>query len=107
MCDSNACCPPAQILQEKICGNFSGDVANPVWSAPTGGYIAGTFEIFNSASSTSKAVGQITAVPAGNITAVPGNTASVSVNAPTNFTIEAPVGTSGTYCIILYRRVLA
>ncbi|MGE6619838.1 S-Ena type endospore appendage [Bacillus mycoides] len=108
MCDSNACCPPAQILQEKICGNFNGDGAvTPVWSAPTGGYIAGTFEIFNSASSTSKVVGQITGNPAGNITAIPGYTISQSINAPTNFTIEAPVGTSGTYCITLYRRVLA
>ncbi|MGQ7307799.1 S-Ena type endospore appendage [Bacillus cereus] len=108
MCNSNSCCPPAQTFQEKICGNFNGDGATTqVWSAPTGGYLSGTFELFNASSSTSKVNGQIVGNPPGSLTAIPGYTISQSSNAPTSFSIEAPVGTSGTYCITLYRRVLA
>ena len=45
MCGSNGfsggCCPPAQIFQEKICGNFNGALTEPVWSAPAGTYFSG------------------------------------------------------------------
>ena len=42
------------------------------------------------------------------VTVEPGNTTSQSVNQPTQFTIAAAdVGDSGTYCITLYKRVLA
>ncbi|WP_027954010.1 S-Ena type endospore appendage [Halobacillus kuroshimensis] len=106
MCQSHsACCPQAQIIQEKICGNFNGVLADPVWTAPAGSYISGTFQIFNSASSAGPVTGAIT--PTGALSALPGNTDSVSVNNPTAFAITSVVGDSGTYCITLYKRVLA
>jgi hypothetical protein len=94
------------MFQETICGNFNGPLtAEIVWTAPTGAYFAGTFEIFNSASGTSTVTGTIT--PAGALSATPGNSDSVSVDQPTAFTITAPAGTSGKFCINLYKRVLA
>ncbi|RFA33406.1 hypothetical protein CAI16_14765 [Virgibacillus dokdonensis] len=111
MCGSNvgsgACCPPAQILKEEICGNFNGALTEPVWSAPAGSYIAGTFQVFNSASSPATVTATGTATPAIALSAAPGNTDSQSVNNPTNFSITAADGDNGTYCITLYKRVLA
>ncbi|WP_243293154.1 S-Ena type endospore appendage [Bacillus sp. FJAT-47783] len=113
MCGANgisgACCPPAQIIKEEICGNFNGELtAVEVWSAPTGSYISGTFQIFNSASSTGAVTATGTANPAIVLDASPGNTDSQSVNNPTTFEITtATVRDSGTYCITLYKRVLA
>ncbi|HDR4948338.1 hypothetical protein EXW34_31410 (plasmid) [Bacillus mycoides] len=112
MCNSNngdcCCCPPAQMLQEKICGNFNGPLTGiEVWSAPAGGYSAGTFEIFNSAASLATVTAAIVSNPAGALSAGPGNSDSQSVNQPTSFVITAGVGDSGTYCITLYKRVLA
>ncbi|MGG3573427.1 S-Ena type endospore appendage [Bacillus gobiensis] len=109
MCDSvgnGGCCPPAQMFQESICGNFNGPLtAETVWSAPAGSYFAGTFEIFNSASSTGTVTATVT--PAGALSATPGNSDSVSVNQPTAFAITATAGDSGKFCITLYKRVLA
>ncbi|WP_148359644.1 S-Ena type endospore appendage [Peribacillus simplex] len=112
MCNSNgfngSCCPPAQMFQEKICGNFNGTgAAQIVWTAPAGDYFEGTFQIFNSASSTGPVTGTINpgAVAVGPVP--PGSTFSVAATNPTDFTITAPIGTSGTYCITLYKRVLA
>ncbi|MEW4318943.1 hypothetical protein Q0N71_23210 [Bacillus thuringiensis] len=110
MCNSNSghCCPPAQIIQEQFCGNFQGPLtAEIVWSAPAGSYIAGTFEITNSASSVATVTGAGTAGTAIALSALPGNSDSQSVNQPTNFTITAGTGDSGQYCIILYKRILA
>jgi hypothetical protein len=112
MCGSNGinggCCPPAQVFQEKICGNFNGPLAGvEVWSAPAGAYSSGTFEIFNSASSTDTVTATGTSTPAIALSAAPGNTDSQSVNQPTSFTITAGAGDSGSYCINLYKRVLA
>ncbi|WP_249260852.1 S-Ena type endospore appendage [Virgibacillus pantothenticus] len=112
MCGSNgfsgACCPPAQILKEEICGNFNGPLtAEAVWSAPIGGYVSGTFQIFNSASSPATVTAAGTSTPAIALSADPGNTDSQSVNNPTDFSITAGEGDSGTYCITLYKRVLA
>jgi hypothetical protein len=112
MCGSNgsnnACCPPAQILKEEICGNFNGPLAGvTVWSAPAGSYISGTFQLFNSASSTGTVTATGAATPAIALSAAPGNTDSESVNNPTTFVITAAAGDSGTYCITLYKRVLA
>jgi hypothetical protein len=112
MCGSSgfngACCPPAQILKEEICGNFNGELATEeVWSAPGGSYISGTFQLFNSASSPATVTAAGTATPAIELSAAPGNTNSQSVNNPTSFTITAAEGDSGTYCITLYKRVLA
>lgn len=110
MCGANfnggACCPQAQILKEEICGNFNGELADPgvaVWTAPAGSYISGTFQIFNSAASPDDVTGggDVT------LTVTPGNTLSQAVDNPTNFTITAAEGVNGTYCITLYKRVLA
>ncbi|MCM3717347.1 S-Ena type endospore appendage [Fictibacillus phosphorivorans] len=100
--------PQAQYFQEKISGNFNGG-ADPieVWSAPAGSYFSGTFQVFNSAASPGTVTATTTSTPAGALSAAPGNTASQSVNQPTDFTITAAAGDSGTYCIILYKRVLA
>lgn len=108
MCNNESCCPPAQIFQESICGNFNGALAAvEVWSAPAGSYFSGTFEIFNSASSTGTVSGGGTATPAIVLSAAQGNSDSQSVNQPTSFTITAAAGDSGKYCITLYKRVLA
>jgi hypothetical protein len=111
MCNSQgseACCPPAQVFQEKICGNFNGPLAGvEVWSAPAGAYFSGTFELFNSASSPATVTATGASTPAIALTAAPGNTDSQSVNQPTSFTITAGAGDNGTYCITLYKRVLA
>jgi hypothetical protein len=77
-----------------------------VWSAPNGAYFAGTFQIFNSNASTGTVTAAGTANPPIVLSAAPGNTDSQSVNQPTLFTITAAAGDSGTYCIILYKRVL-
>lgn len=112
MCGSNgfsgACCPPAQILKEEICGNFNGALtAEEIWSAPAGAYFSGTFQIFNSASSTGAVTAAGAATPPIALDAAQGNTDSQSVNNPTTFTITSVAGDSGTYCITLYKRVLA
>jgi hypothetical protein len=109
--ESNLCdytSPQAQYFQEKISGNFNGGAApSVVWSAPAGSYFSGTFELFNSAASPATVTATIDSTPAGALSAAPGNTVAESVNQPTEFTITAAAGDSGTYCIILYKRVLA
>lgn len=112
MCNSfngGGCCPPAQMFQETICGNFNNATAGPttttVWSAPGGAYFSGTFEIFNSASSPGTVTAAITA-PA-QLSATAGNADTISVDQPTTFDITVPAGASGKFCINLYKRVLA
>ncbi|WP_343036120.1 S-Ena type endospore appendage [Kroppenstedtia pulmonis] len=52
MCGScngiDACCPSAQLFQEKVCGNFSGPLGDSVvWSVgDVTDYVQGTVEIF-------------------------------------------------------------
>jgi hypothetical protein len=117
MCGSNgfnnACCPPAQILKEEICGNFNNSsgapLAIPVWEAPAGDYIQGTFQVFNSAASVGVATGNI---DLGNFSvamtpATPGNTVSETFNNPEGLVIATGGTASGRYCITLYKRVLA
>jgi hypothetical protein len=107
MCDT-VVSPQPQFFQEKISGNFNGG-ATPlvVWSAPAGSYFSGTFEIFNSAASPATVTAAVDSTPAGTLSASPGNSSVQSVNQPTEFTITAASGDSGTFCIILYKRVLA
>ncbi|MED3324565.1 hypothetical protein P4377_24385 [Bacillus thuringiensis] len=108
MCNSGNCSPPAQIMQEQITGNFNGPLAViSVWSAPAGAYFSGTFEIFNSASSPGTVTGGGTSTPTIALSATPGNADSQSVNQPTDFTITAGAGDTGTYCITLYKRILS
>ncbi|MEB9626167.1 hypothetical protein P4J20_31090 [Bacillus cereus] len=107
---SNACCPAPQIIQEKICGNFS-TTTDPisVWTATDNSYISGTFEVFNSDSTPGNATFDVVANPdVGPIPVLPGTTMSVSVRRPTGLIVHAPLaGASGTYCLTLYKRVLA
>ncbi|MFD9628970.1 S-Ena type endospore appendage [Peribacillus muralis] len=110
MCFNDNCCPPAQIFQESICGNFNGTgAAVTVWSAPAGAYFSGTFEIFNSASSptATPVTATTTSTPAGALSATPGNSDAQSVDQPIDFAINAPIGATGKFCITLYKRVLA
>lgn len=105
---SGACCPPAQLFKEENCGNFNGTGADEqVWAAPAGDYFEGTFQIFNSAASSGTVTGTINpgAIPIGPVPQ--GSTFSVAALNPTSFTITAPAGATGTYCITLYKRVLA
>jgi hypothetical protein len=117
MCGSkgfnDACCPDGQIFQETLCGNFNGGTDGVedlvVWQAPAGDYFEGTFEIFNSASSPTDATG-IIATPAGNDQVgpvPPGFSIARSTLNPTQFTITAPAGVNGKFCITLYKRLLA
>ncbi|WP_308168340.1 S-Ena type endospore appendage [Bacillus toyonensis] len=114
------CCPPAQNFQEKICGNFNsgatGVVNQIVWTAPAGDFFEGTFEIFNSATSAAAVTGIITssnptpppATITTNLGPVPsGFSVSATISRPISFGITAPIGTNGTYCITLYKHVLA
>jgi hypothetical protein len=115
MCGSNgSCCPSAQLFQEQICGNFNnlgvGVVDEVVFNAPLGDYFEGTFQIFNSASSSGIVTGTVnTSVgPSVGVGPVPpGNTFASAVRNPTSFSLSIPAGASGTYCITLYKRVLA
>ncbi|WP_163100460.1 S-Ena type endospore appendage [Peribacillus alkalitolerans] len=109
------CCPDPQIFVEKNCGNLRGplgtpamgDVAAvfaPVWTGPTDGdYFQGTFEVFNCGP-----VGDIQFLVDPLTTPIvvpPGNSKTVSVNNPNNFRVLIPTGTSGKFCITLYKRV--
>lgn len=114
MCGSNGsgdccCCPDAVVLQEKVCGNIKDRINQAVWTAPTvNDYIQGTFEVFNAGP------GDIEFSVNGVVfTVPPGNSKVVSVNNPTIFIIQtfdfpgAQEGTSGKWCITLYKRVFA
>ncbi|MDP1443284.1 S-Ena type endospore appendage [Priestia megaterium] len=115
MCDSfnGGLCPPAQIFQESLCGNFNNPTAaavtTTVWSAPAGAYFSGTFEIFNSASSpvATPVTATMSSTPAGALSATSGNSDAQSVDQPTDFAITVPPGANGKFSIILYKRVLA
>jgi hypothetical protein len=94
MCATNgghgACCPPGQIIKEKICGNFNGPGGPLVWrrsGAPVS-YVAGTFEIFNSNSSIGTVTTTGTANPTIILSAATGNSDSISVTNPSSFIIE-------------------
>ncbi|WP_404349648.1 hypothetical protein LG311_03405 [Sutcliffiella horikoshii] len=105
-CNNSNCAPQAQLFQECISGNFLGTgTIVTVWSAAAGQYSQGTFSLFNSAASTTAATGTINATE--TIVADPGTTVSQSVSTPTAFAITAATGDNGSYCITLYKRVLA
>lgn len=101
---SNNCAPQPQLFQECINGNFS-DTAATVWSAPPGHYIEGTFEIYNSASSSGDATGSVNG-GAVDFTVPSGYTIGGSAENPTVFSITAATGVNGSYCITLYKKVL-
>ncbi|RTR26949.1 hypothetical protein EKG37_20450 [Robertmurraya yapensis] len=93
------------IIKEEFCGNFM-DGEEMVWQAPSNNYIQGTFQVFNSSSSIADVNVSINSTPTIIFPAVsPGFTISrVAIN-PTSFTINAPSGTNGTYCITLFKRI--
>ncbi|MEK3856208.1 S-Ena type endospore appendage [Cytobacillus sp. FSL H8-0458] len=114
MCGSNrsgdcCCCPDPVIFQEKLCGNIQDPIDQAVWTAPAvNDYIQGTFEVFNAGP------GTIDFSVNGNVFSVPpGNSRAVSFNNPTIFIVQtvgqpgAQPGTSGKWCIVLYKRILA
>ncbi|MFB7642038.1 hypothetical protein [Peribacillus butanolivorans] len=82
-----------------------------VFTAPVGAYFEGTFEIFNSAASVSTVTGTVNSSTAPVTTTIgpvpPGNTIANTVQNPTSFVIQMPSGTSGTYSLTLYKRILA
>ncbi|MHC2836291.1 S-Ena type endospore appendage [Bacillus sp. F9_6S_D1_P_5] len=115
MCESQGisgnccCCPPAQLFQEKICGNFGPNNTVVVWSAgEVDDYVQGTFEVFNSASSTENVGIAVTGVQ-GSFTAEtpPGFSRAISARFPITFQIGSLSNTSGTFCITLYKRIRA
>ncbi|EEK75499.1 hypothetical protein COE58_03525 [Bacillus cereus] len=106
----NFCCPPSQIFQEKICGNFGPDNDVVVWFADqVDDYIQGTFEVFNSASSTGNVIASLGSALQGSVLfpTPPGFSRSTSFPLPITFQINSPPNTSGTFCITLYKRIRA
>ena len=110
-CNGGACAPGPFMFQECIEGNFNaidGSINTLVWSGAPGHYTQGTVKLFNSAASLAVATGTAAGpTPAVVVTANPGFTIGASVQTPTGFTIAAATGSSGSYCITLYKRVLA
>ncbi|MBO9129851.1 S-Ena type endospore appendage [Bacillus sp. 165] len=111
MCGSNAfggdCCPDAMIFQEQLCGNITDPIDQAVWVAPaTNDYIQGTFEVFSAGPGTIDF-----SVNGVVFTAPPGTSKAVSVNNPSTFIVQtngqrgAVAGTTGKWCITLYKRV--
>ncbi|WP_108672081.1 S-Ena type endospore appendage [Peribacillus acanthi] len=116
------CCPDPQIFVEKNCGNLKGprpvagevtrDGFSTVWNGPADGdYFQGTFEVFNCGPEGNiefRVGGLVDATGAPvTITVTPGNSITVSVNDPANFRVRIlSAGTSGKFCITLYKRVL-
>lgn len=113
MCGSQGndccCCPDAVIFTEEICGNIKDPIDQAVWTAPTvNDYIQGTFEVFNAGPGTIDfSVNGIV------FTAPAGSSKVVSFNNPTIFIVQtigqtgAVAGTTGKWCITLYKRVFA
>jgi hypothetical protein len=98
------------MFQECIEGNWNATEAaieTLVWTSAPGHYVQGTFKLFNSAGSVAVATGEVGGVQEVTITAAPGFTIAAAAQGPTGFTIEAATGSSGSYCITLYKRVLA
>lgn len=113
MCGSQGndccCCPNAVIFTEEVCGNIKDPINQAVWTAPpVNDYIQGTFEVFNAGPGTIdfSVNGTVFTVP-------PGTSQAISVNNPTIFIVQttdipgAIAGTSGKWCITLYKRVFA
>lgn len=116
MCGSQGnnccCCPDAMIFTEKICGDF-GSINQVVWSAPeVNDYIQGTFEVFNAGSGRVDFSVNFPTNPIVIENVPPGTSQSISVNNPETFIIQTIFngvysGTTGKWCITLYKRVFA
>jgi len=104
------CCPSPQVFTENLCGNLLGPLtATAVWSVVgIGDYAQGTFEIFNSAQSLSVMTGAVgNGVETAIFTVPAGTTEAVSIRKPAIFTVSVATGDNGTYCINLFKRLLA
>ncbi|WP_163100461.1 S-Ena type endospore appendage [Peribacillus alkalitolerans] len=102
------CCPNPQNFVEENCGNIRGPLELvTVWSAPADSdYFQGTFEVFNCGTGNITFSVNQTGTIAERIIVTPGNTRKISVNNPISFIVSAPAGTSGKFCITLYKRVV-
>ena len=109
MCGSQGndccCCPDAVIFQEKLCGNF-GAIDQAVWTAPAvNDYVQGTFEVFNAGT------GQVDFSVNGAVFTVPPRTSkTLSFNNPSIFVVQTIFnnvfsGSTGKWCITLYKRI--
>lgn len=98
--------PIEEIITEEICGNFkAGEVK--VWKAAfSDDFLEGRFQIFNDNTSLGNVTATIKADPTVTFPPVPpGFTVTREANRPRSFTISAPPGTSGRFCITLLKRV--
>lgn len=94
-----------KVIEEEICGNFGAGVQT-VWESMSDYYIEGTFQIYNSAQSSSAVKGFIEAsTPVVFPAVMPGSTITRSTDSPTAFKINAPLGTHGKYCINLTKAI--
>ncbi|SDN53375.1 S-Ena type endospore appendage [Bacillus sp. OK048] len=103
------CCPAPQVFTENLCGNLLGPLSAAVWSTVgVSDFAQGTFEIFNSAQSLAVMTGAVgNGVNTAIFTVPAGTTGSVSIRKPAIFTVSVATGDNGTYCINLYKRLLA
>lgn len=90
-----------QLCQEKICGNLNGGTAGltlfTAWTAPAvNDYFQGTFEIFNAGPATTASV-----------TTTAGGTVNFLSIPPGSSISNVPAGTTGKFCINLYKRLFA
>lgn len=100
------CCPSAQIFKEELCGNLTGPLEGfEAWTAPIGmnDYIQGTFEIFNAGPGVITAT--ISGTPDANLNVPPGSSQAVGVINPSEMVVTVPAGTSGKFCINLFKRL--
>lgn len=109
---NGSCCPPNQLFQETVCGNFSNTsgiaITQVVWTASAGEYVKAIFEVFTAAASIAAVTGSITSTPVvPNIVAPPGFSVASSVSSPTRLSLTIPANTNGTFCVTAYRQILA
>ena len=98
-----------RFLQKIFAVTFLDHSRQPVWSVVgVSDYAQGTFEIFNSATSLSVMTGAVgNGVDTAIFTVPAGTTEAVSIKRPAIFTVSVATGDNGTYCINLYKRLLA
>ena len=106
---ASCCCPSSLIFQEQLCGNITDPIDEIVWSTPKpSDYIQGTFKVTNNGPGS--ILFSVNGAP--NLFTVPaGSSKAVSFNNPNQFIVQttripdAAAGTTGKWCITLYKRV--
>ncbi|PEQ68080.1 S-Ena type endospore appendage [Bacillus cereus] len=103
------CCPSSKVMTEKICGTFGPTQgATAIWFTNEANYSFGTFELYISPDSDTQTVTTLTITSPLNLSplsTLPGSSVNRSVPRPTQATLNAGPGSSGRYCITLYKRV--